>query len=789
MKAIRPLLLTSIIAGCIPQTNAQIIINELMQSNIDCIMDDLNEFPDSWLELHNPTTSPVSLAGYSVCNKNKPSKAYALPAKTIPAGGYMIVYCDKQGEGLHADFRLESGKDGAIYLFKDGVVVDMIEGMKKQPAPNIAYGRQTDGSDTWGYMATPTPGASNCGRIIKDILGEPIFSTPGRVSTDPLQLTISLPADAPEGTTVHYTTDGTEPTASSPTANGAIRIDKTTTIRAVAMCDGYLTPRSTVQSYIFFPREMTLPIVSMVTDDRYFSDPKIGIYAGENYLKNWRRPVNIELFEKPGEESVINQLCETRIKGGATRTNPLKSLAIYANKRFGTKRFFHEFFPEDAPGRNEWKSFELRNSGNDFDYLYFRDALIQRIMGRNTDLDWQPWQPVIYMLNGEYKGILNIRPRSNEDHIYTFYDELEDIDMFENWWELKEGSWDNYNAFKEFYSGHGHTLAEYEQWMDTGEFANLVIMNLFYDNKDFPANNIVMWRPIADGGRWRWIAKDADFGLGLYGRTASYNTIAWINDNNYDQDFAWGNTWEGTRLFRRLMEIDEFKQMFIDRCAVYVGDFLNAQYTNNTLDEMRNVIAYEYPYHRKLFNEWWPNYNEEVSFIKRWIGTRTPAFLTFVADYYKLGKPLPLTIDKGRKDILSLTVNGIPVNNRSFNGKFFQGRDLNISGSTADDTKAIAGWKVTVTNGTSSTTTEYPGPELHLTFPSCTSVDIQSMISDSGIKDISVGNAAIDPDETLTVYDLSGRCLGTYPSLSSAMLARGIYVLKQGSSAAKHLVR
>lgn len=79
MKAIRPLLLTSIIAGCIPQINAQIIINELMQSNIDCIMDDLNEFPDSWLELHNPTTSPVSLAGYSVCNKNKPSKAYALP--------------------------------------------------------------------------------------------------------------------------------------------------------------------------------------------------------------------------------------------------------------------------------------------------------------------------------------------------------------------------------------------------------------------------------------------------------------------------------------------------------------------------------------------------------------------------------------------------------------------------------------------------------------------------------------------------------------------------------------
>ena len=33
--------------------HAELIINELMQSNIDCIMDDLKEFPDSWVELYN----------------------------------------------------------------------------------------------------------------------------------------------------------------------------------------------------------------------------------------------------------------------------------------------------------------------------------------------------------------------------------------------------------------------------------------------------------------------------------------------------------------------------------------------------------------------------------------------------------------------------------------------------------------------------------------------------------------------------------------------------------------
>ena len=38
----------------------------------------------------------------------------------------------------------------------------------------------------------------------------------------------------------------------------------------------------------------------------------------------------------------------------------------------------------------------MRNSGNDFDYIYFRDALIQRVMGTNCDLDWQPWLPTAF---------------------------------------------------------------------------------------------------------------------------------------------------------------------------------------------------------------------------------------------------------------------------------------------------------------------------------------------------------------------------------------------------------
>src|SRR5574344_1892237 len=90
----------------------------------------------------------------------------------------------------------------------------------------------------------------------------------------------------------------------------------------------------------------------------------------------------------------------------------------------------------------------LRNAGNDFDYLYMRDAVIQRTMAQHTDLDWQAWRPAIIYINGTYKGILNIRERSNEDNIYTNYDGLEDIDMIENWSELKVGDDSNFKHFK-----------------------------------------------------------------------------------------------------------------------------------------------------------------------------------------------------------------------------------------------------------------------------------------------------------------------------------------------------
>ena len=55
--------------------NAQLVINEIMQSNVVCTMDDIKEFPDSWVELYNSGSTAVNLKDYKIGTKADASKA------------------------------------------------------------------------------------------------------------------------------------------------------------------------------------------------------------------------------------------------------------------------------------------------------------------------------------------------------------------------------------------------------------------------------------------------------------------------------------------------------------------------------------------------------------------------------------------------------------------------------------------------------------------------------------------------------------------------------------------
>jgi hypothetical protein len=767
------------------QQEQSLIINELMQSNIECIMDDMKEFPDSWVELYNPTDAAINLKDYKIGSKNKVAKAWQLPDQEVPAKGYVLIYCDKEEKGLHTSFRLESGKDGNLYLFKGDEAVDKLEKIAKMPAPDIAYGRKTDGADEWGYQLTPTPGKANSGNICdgNQILGAPVFSETGRVVTGnaTINLKLSLPEGAPEGAVIRYTKDGSEPKATSTKYTSTISITKTTAIRAKVFCDGWLSPMSTAQSYIFHPREMTTPVFSVLTNDKYLNDASIGLFANNNSKEDkkthdWRRPVNIEFFPTEGEESIFNQLSETRIQGGQSRGNALKSMVFYANKRFDPdhKQFQYEFFPDQKPGVKKFKAFSLRDGGNDFGDLYFRDAIIQRTMGAHTDLDWQACRTAVLYINGEYMGMLNIRERSNADNIYSNYNGLEDVDMVEICHEqvngvdqfieeLEEGNLDFYNQFKAFYSEKGHSKAEYEEWIDVDEYLTVAAMNLFYGNNDWPGNNTVFWRPNDDDTesglpkRWRVIVKDTDFGLGLYGKQNNYNMIDLLyHPQNHSSD-AWAYSEPATRLLKNMLENVDIRNLFIDKCCVYMGDFMNGKGTGETIDLIKEEAMEEFVAHRDKYAwSWWGSRQDienKFNNAKSWVEGRPNNFYQHIGSQWNLGTPIALTINKENKSDVALTFNGVQMSGNIFDGKYFKNRAITLSAIVNEEGKVVTGWKVT-----GAVNKEVQGSELTLNMPS-SKIAINPIIGDAtGIEDI---ERSASYAQHATLYDLMGNKVNT----------------------------
>ena len=757
------LAMTTMSATAQDAQDTHLVINELMQSNVECVRDDIHEFPDSWVELYNPTGANISLGNYKIGTKNKADKAWALPSNvTVSAGGYVIIYCDKESledNRLHTDFRLDSDKEGNLYLFEGSTIVSSVVGIPVMPAPDIAYGR--DASGNWGYELTSTPEAANAGGVVAadHILGAPDFDVPGQVfeGSSSFELHLLKPDGAPEGTVIRYTEDGSEPTATSALYDDHIDIDGTKVIRAKLFCNGWLSPVSTAQSYIFHPRAVTVPIISIQTKGEYIYDNAFGIYPNNTSKENqvdWRRPINIEMFDAAGKASVINQLGETRIMGGQSRANDLKSMAIYANKRFdpdpNKKRFSYEFFPDQKPGIDQFKSFALRDGGNDFGDLYFRDLIIQRTMGQNTDIDWQAGHTAVLYINGQYVGMLNIRERSNDDNIYSNYGGLEDIDMVEISHEkvnnqdmyveeLKAGTETNYEAFKSFYSNVAdgdHSKAKWEEWMDVSEYLNIVIMNLFYGNIDFPGNNIVFWRPNDDDTksglpkRWRFIAKDVDFGLGLYGRKPDYNTIKLLYDQSYDSGNAWAFTEPATRLIKNMLQNQDILNLFIDKCCVFMGDFMNASGTGEMIDKIKDEALEEFAAHRVKYNGHNINYHRDnitnkFNDAKKWLtgyteqswghsttyNSRTDYFYDFIRQKWSLGTAIPVTINKevATDDLPDeVYVNGIKLTKGVFDGKLFEGRQITLEGKTnVTNDKIVTGWNIekTASNGSVETTT------------------------------------------------------------------------------------
>lgn len=497
--------------------------------------------------------------------------------------------------------------------------------------------------------------------------------------------------DYPTDTRLYVTTNGQEPTKASPNGTSfTFNISQSTVVRAKLISDSALIARSVTHSYIFHPRDVTMPIVSIVTDSAYFYSDSIGIWMGQatdsmpNYTQDWRRPVNTEYFDADGN-TVFNQLGETAIGGNYSKNLPQKSLKLYANKRFGTKRYEGAFW-QDKPNVTSVKSFMLRNGGNNCQYARINDATIQTVFGTHVEsLDWQAYQPVILYINGQYKGEFGMRERSDEDYVESNYNGLEDI------WQADAAVYYSTSAafrkqfhFTDLYDAYmkqGVTYEELAQKMDMPNFMDALIAEMFAANIDYPHNNIFMWRPQEDGGKWRWILKDMD-AVGFI-NNEHYNMFDYMF--NYTSDVA-GYSAVFARcheIYTNVIAVPECKDMFIDRFATYLGDFLKPSVTLPLVDSMAADIQNELPDTYVAYNNFsnMATFNQWLNVLTSFYAARPMIVYDQMAKYFSLGRVFPMQIATAG---CAVQMNDVPLTEGDFDGAYFENHDLRLKANTED---------------------------------------------------------------------------------------------------------
>ena len=686
--------------------SAILVINEVMASNAGEVMSPAINF-DSWIEVYNPDDVGVNLAGMYLSNDAGNPQLWQMPNDMgiIPAKGFKVIWLgSNEIKSNQAPFKLDCDGGTIILSDRNGTVIT------KQNYPEAmsrtAYARKTDGGNEWGWTATPTPEATNTTAVFaKDRLKVPAVDQGSQL----FKSSLTIKVDIPEGTTLRYTTDGSVPTASSAiSTKGLFTIDKTTNYVFRLFQDGYLPSVPVTRSYIKTDDKYTIPVISIVGNEKYFTDPKIGIDCDgdgtngktgngqnqpRNYNNDWDRPVNFS-FLSPDGQMQFNQDVNIAVSGGWTRSLSPRSMKLKSNKIFdGQNRFDFSFFPQKPYIRN--KQLVIRNGGNDIynNNSRFRDAALETIIQRSgIDLDCQSYVPIIEYVNGRLRGVLNMREPNNDKYAYANfgYDD-EELDAFENK-EFKNGTNEAYRRLCNLAANidKAGVYDEIRQLLDVDEFINYMAVELYLGNDDWPDNNVKAYRSQLDG-RFRFICFDLDYTFNPWGRSiSSLNTYSQSNSDRVEM----------VAMFLYLLRNEDFRKQFIDTFCLVAGSVFEVERANSIIDELlanvkpmtdlmkqKGISAGHYP-------------ENAATKIKNELSNRLSKLISNLQQYS------PMKLSGAKKHTITLAadveganlyVNGLQVPYAYFNGQLFAPVRLEAKAPAG---YTFSGWraKATATN-------------------------------------------------------------------------------------------
>ncbi len=702
------LLLTIVRPGL--EVLGQLQINELLADNVFGAVNPVTGQPNDWIEIYNSASSEVNLIGYFLSDDPKNPTKWKLPSNIqIPGFGYLLIFADgtdQIGENLHANFKLDAtGEYVLLYSAVDGMV-DSVAFPRMYT--NDSYGRLENG--TMAFFDKPTPGEANNETSSYQVAGSVQFDPPGGIYPDGIHVTLA----GEPGSTIRYTTDGSEPEYSDLVYSGDIYVLTDQVIRARAWVSGKEPGDVATSTYIVHD-PYPLPVVSLSTDPMNLWDDYIGIhvigkngisgYCSNGALRNWNqpweRPMSMEYFDREGNLQ-LQMNGGMKIHGGCSRQASLKSFGLFARSQYGSTSMEYPFFREKDV--DEFKGLILRNAGNDNQYTFIRDAVIQATVSPVMDIDFQAYEPVQTYLNGEYWGILNLREKVNEHWVTSNYGiPAENLDFLKNFYEVFAGSTDHWLELMDYL--YEHSLAHERDYgfvasrIDINSYIDYLITQLFFANRDWPGNNQKYWRDRVNESKWRFIMFDMEFAMGLYDFDPGIDMFEF---STLEGGNSWPNPDYSTLLIRRLMENEGFREEFVKRYTMYLNTTLSSENVIGVIDSLYTNIYSEMPGH---IDRWriissMGAWDARVEEIREFARQRPGHVWNNMRNFFSMGEMVDLHIDSpgNTGEILA---NGVVVPLEGLDGSYLAGLDMQLNFQAAPGYK-LKHWEITSSQSTSS---------------------------------------------------------------------------------------
>lgn len=541
-----------------------------------------------WVELKNVSEKSVKLSDYCLSDDRRKLDQWTLPNRTLEKGQSILIYCTGEEQpsdktGLRAPFALNASSE-TLYLTKRGenAAADYVW------LHDIPYGRsmgRVDGKNGFFYLWSQTPNEANTAAAYRYISEAPAANRGAGIYEAGETVRVKLVAEGD----IYYTTDGSAPTEQSMPYTGAITVDETTVLRAIAVEKDGAPSRALTLGY-FIGEEHTLPVLSLVTDE-----PRNFRNTYYQQIKHREHSANLSLYAPEGSFSVD---CGVELKGQTSLSLPKKSLGVSFRGCYGTETLSYDVFGE---GPTDFSELTIR-AGQDYTATVFRNELMQELCEELGTTPTQRSRYCVLYINGEYWGLYCLK----DDLTRQFYanrtgTQKDEVTMLPS--PVEQSSAVYTEALGLWKDASLTTEEAYERFcaaMDMDAFTDWILLEGYCANVDIKSN--VRYFRTGDEP-WQVTFYDLDWAF-------SKRENCFVNILGAQQ------TAQISTPIRWLLGIDDFQNRLLTRYAELIETTLSDEHVTEKIDELRALLESEMPRERDRWGSTEKEWSKQVEALR-----------------------------------------------------------------------------------------------------------------------------------------------------------------------------